>query len=332
MKIVDVSQGSPEWHAWRKAGVTASDAVVLIGSPYKTPHRLWAEKTGRVNEPDLSGNPHVQRGLREEPLARRSFEDRHGVLLLPVCAESTAEPILRASLDGLTDAGVPVELKAPGPLRFADAVANREQSALYRLYHAQVQTQIFVAGAEKAWISLYHDGQALDLEVPRDDECIARIVERAREFWAHVERGTEPPLDPERDLYVPSGPDLEAWKRLAAEYRQLDEKLAVYGAEIEALKKRQARMEKELLGLMGDFPLAECSGLRIARSLAKGAIDYRAAVQALLPAVAPEDLERFRRPPSERVRITVRADADRRTEVPFEADALKALAGPDNWF
>ena len=47
MKIVDLSQRSPDWLRWRAQGVTASEAAVVLGrSPYKTPWRLWAERTG----------------------------------------------------------------------------------------------------------------------------------------------------------------------------------------------------------------------------------------------------------------------------------------------
>ena len=45
MRVVDLKQRTPEWHAWRNAGVTASEATVLLGSPYKTPWRLWAGAT-----------------------------------------------------------------------------------------------------------------------------------------------------------------------------------------------------------------------------------------------------------------------------------------------
>ncbi len=47
MKIVDVVQRTPEWERWRAQGVTASEAAIVLGrSPYKTPWRLWAERTG----------------------------------------------------------------------------------------------------------------------------------------------------------------------------------------------------------------------------------------------------------------------------------------------
>ncbi len=56
MKVIDLSQRTPAWHQWRIAGVTASEAPIIMGrSPYKTPWRLWAEKnwiriTGRPVE------------------------------------------------------------------------------------------------------------------------------------------------------------------------------------------------------------------------------------------------------------------------------------------
>jgi putative phage-type endonuclease len=74
MHVIDLSQRTPEWLAWRAAGVSASDVPTLLGvSPYKTPWRLWAEKTGLLLPQDLSGNPFVQRGIALEDEARRDF-------------------------------------------------------------------------------------------------------------------------------------------------------------------------------------------------------------------------------------------------------------------
>ncbi len=47
MRITDVIQRTPQWQHWRARGVTASEAAIILGhSPYKTPWRLWAERTG----------------------------------------------------------------------------------------------------------------------------------------------------------------------------------------------------------------------------------------------------------------------------------------------
>ncbi len=54
MKIVNLSQREEDWLDWRRQGVTATDAAILLNrSPYKTRWRLWAEKTGYAREVDL---------------------------------------------------------------------------------------------------------------------------------------------------------------------------------------------------------------------------------------------------------------------------------------
>jgi len=104
MNVINVSQRTPEWSAWRADGVTASEAAVILGrSPYKTPWRLWAERTGVAVAEDLSSKPCVQRGVALEDQARQSFEDRHSTLLLPLCVQSdehpTSTPIKRYPLE-----------------------------------------------------------------------------------------------------------------------------------------------------------------------------------------------------------------------------------------
>jgi predicted phage-related endonuclease len=43
-KIV-LTQGTDEWKAWRRDGITATDAVVLFGlNPDMTPLKLWRQK------------------------------------------------------------------------------------------------------------------------------------------------------------------------------------------------------------------------------------------------------------------------------------------------
>ena len=148
MNVINVSQRTPEWHAWRAAGITASETAVILGrSAYKTPWRLWAERTGIAAPEDLSSNPFVQRGIQFEDQARRGFEERHGTILLPLCAESSEHPVLRASFDGLSDDDEPVELKVPSDRTYQTVAAQGEQARAYRLYWVQVQFQILVTDA-----------------------------------------------------------------------------------------------------------------------------------------------------------------------------------------
>ena len=50
-EFIKAPQRSPEWFALRKDAITATDIAVISGlSPYKTPFRLFAEKSGKVME------------------------------------------------------------------------------------------------------------------------------------------------------------------------------------------------------------------------------------------------------------------------------------------
>ena len=42
-KIERLQQNTPEWHRWRKQGLGASDAPVIMGdAAFKTPRTLWS--------------------------------------------------------------------------------------------------------------------------------------------------------------------------------------------------------------------------------------------------------------------------------------------------
>jgi putative phage-type endonuclease len=333
MKVINVSQRSTEWRVWRSQGVSASEAAIIMNrSPYKTPWRLWAEKKGLVLELPLENNPLIRLGLECEPQALQRFEDKHDVLLLPLCGESEGYPLMRASFDGLSESHEPVEVKCPHESTFLDVLLNREQSAAYQLYWCQVQQQLLVAEAARGFLIFYHQGQDVEFVIERDEAFLTQLIETAMDFWTCVKTGPEPKKDPERDLYLPQGNDEQQWQRLAADYRQTAEKIDAIKAQLKAMELQQATIEQTLVGLMGPFLAAEHSGLRISRFQVQGSIDYKAVLNAMLPEVQESALESYRKKPAERVRITCRDDDGKRAEVPFDAEALKDLAGVDYWF
>ena len=325
MRVINVLQRSPAWERWRSEGVTASEAPAVLGrSPYKTPWRLWAERTGRTRADDLSRNPHVQRGIAREDEARQAFERRHDTLLLPVCGEADAEPVLRASFDGINDDGEPVELKAPGEKTYAEVAEQAWASRPFQLYLPQLQHQLYVAGAARGWLVFYGGPERiLELPVARDEPFLAEtLVPACLAFWEAVRTRQEPPLDPARDLFVPGGEGLDRWSVLSGEYRAIDAELTRAKASAAALKEARERLEQALLGLMGGFLTGEAAGVRVTRYLQQGAIDYRAALAKLLPEVEPSVLEGYRAKASERVKVTVLAEPT--ATVPFEAQAVEA--------
>ena len=66
------------WLAWRKNGIGASEAGIIMGSSKaRTKIDLWKVKTGAAKEPDLSGVEIVQRGVKMEPAIRAVFAAMH---------------------------------------------------------------------------------------------------------------------------------------------------------------------------------------------------------------------------------------------------------------
>ncbi len=306
MRVVDIIQRTPPWYAWRNQGVTASDACVLMGTdPDRTVWQLWAEKVGLASPPDLSRNPLVRAGIENEPLARQAYEDVCRTLLLPVCGEADERPVLRASFDGIANDGCPVELKCSSEKVFKEMQLHGTTSEAYKQYYPQVQHQIYVAGATKGTLAVYHKGEILALDIPQDEVFIRELIEKGLSFWESVQNRIEPPKDPGRDLFIPTGEAMTAWTRIADEYWMLERERGGRDAEIKRIEKRQGVLEKELVDLMEGFARGAGAGLLITRYLQQGSIDYRKALEALLPGVDAVTLEQYRRSASERVRVTL---------------------------
>ena len=50
--IVQLKQGTPQWHAYRQSRRNASESAAVLGlSPWMTPYQLWLVKTGRLQTP-----------------------------------------------------------------------------------------------------------------------------------------------------------------------------------------------------------------------------------------------------------------------------------------
>ena len=323
MKIINLPQRSPEWHQWRKGGLSASVAAVILGiSPYKTLWRLWAEKTGRAVEEDLSKNPNVMRGFQLEDRARQCCEKVLGEeFLLPVCAESDKNPLILASFDGLTEANIPTELKCPCQKNYQSVVAEGENSDSYKLYYPQVQQQIYVADAPYGWLMFYspaNNGDHRIFKVPRDDILIAHLVSGIEEFWEKVQKDQPPALDPERDLYIPSDMEADDWIYHATDYRFLDQQIRGMEEKIKELKGKRNIAQKAMQDMLGDFYKAEFAGVSITRFEKQGAIDYERFLCENHPDVDNRSLETYRKDGTTQYRVRVTNKAMPRNIVDME--------------
>jgi putative phage-type endonuclease len=145
MKIVDLIQGSPEWHAHRTNHFNASDAPAMMGvSPYKSRAQLLREThTGITEAVDAGTQRRFDDGHRFEALARPLAEKLLGEDLYPCVGVSGK---LSASFDGLTmDESTAFEHKS-----LNDVIRACQTAADLPIYYrVQMEQQLLVSGAGK---------------------------------------------------------------------------------------------------------------------------------------------------------------------------------------
>lgn len=302
MLIANVIQGSDSWLTWRSEGITATDIPIIMGlSPYKTPYQLWQEKTGRLTPPDLSNNPNVQRGHRLEDEARQLAEETHNEVLLPICGICEANPILRASLDGLSEDGIPYEFKAPSQKIFEELTELGTSSPTYRLYEMQVKAQCTVAQANHAVLLFYReDGDTLEFDVTCTQHEREYILEAAERFWDAVQSDTAPPLDADRDVYLADLSDesvrqSDAWLRINSEIKAME-------AQIKTLKASQKMIVESLLSDMGDFCHGQFGRVKVTTFTKRGTIDYPKLMAE--KGISDAEMDRYRKDDRIETRIT----------------------------
>ena len=105
IKIIDVKQGSEEWHRHRATALNASDAPVMLGvSSYMKRSTLLRNKaTGAAEDVDAATQERFDKGHEYEEMARPWAEEILGEDLYPIVLSREVDEItLSASFDGLT--------------------------------------------------------------------------------------------------------------------------------------------------------------------------------------------------------------------------------------
>ena len=188
MKIIELEQGTDEWHDWRKEGIGASEAPMVLGiSTYKTSHKLWQEKTGIVETKD-ENNFVFEKGKSIEAKARAHFELMNDKDCPPICMEMTEYPFIRASLDGYNaKENFALEIKYVGKDAMEDVIPAHHM--------AQLQHQMMVCGANDITYIRSNDGVKFKADVvKRDNAYLDNLLSKELSFWFMVQKKIEPPL------------------------------------------------------------------------------------------------------------------------------------------
>lgn len=153
MIIVDVKQGSPEWHEYRKKGINATDAACIMGhDPYLDIIGLWKKKIGIIDD-ELKGNLAMLHGKKMEDVARSWFINNYHLNFMPVCVKNDRYPFIQASLDGISD-GLDLILEIKCPLYKANF--DKHQKEIPINYFFQIQHQLLASGVDKAYFLSFY--------------------------------------------------------------------------------------------------------------------------------------------------------------------------------
>lgn len=186
--MINLVQGSEQWHAFRKGKIGASDAPIIMSvSPFRTRLELWEEKVA-IREPQPI-NSSMRRGMMLEAPARRCYEKMTGIDVVDAIKVSEEYPFIFASLDGISlDQKTIVEIKCTSKKNHE--LAKNGQIPTY--YMPQVQHQIYVCGVDNCHYFSYDGNDGVLVVVPRDDKYIENLLEMEKEFYNCMITYTQP--------------------------------------------------------------------------------------------------------------------------------------------
>lgn len=257
MSAVNVAlrQGSEEWLAYRRTGVSASDIPVLLGlSPYKCEADLADEKLTGAETPQSIP---MKVGLALEDLIASEYEAATGrrvqrfrsILRHPDIEWAIASPDRRVIGEQRV-----VELKHTGSSsRFADGLPQDVE--------AQVAWQLGVLGWDVADVAVLVGGRELlpPFEVRADPTLFADLVLIAEDFRRRLAAGGPFHRDTariKRDYPADNGAEMIADSDMDVAAKALVD-LRTQRKRMEA---SEAALEDAIKGRMGEFAVARGSG------------------------------------------------------------------------
>ena len=184
------------WEKLRNIGIGGSDAAIIAGlNRWKSPFKLWQEKTGQVEPEDLSDNEYVYWGTVLEQAVADRFTELTG-LKVKKCGtlQSLDYPFMIANVDRLVvgeNAGL--ECKTANGFKAKEWEGDNVPDG----YYLQCQHYMAVTNCEKWYIACLIGGNHFVWkEIPRNEEDIAALIEAEGAFWEdNVKGGIMPDVD-----------------------------------------------------------------------------------------------------------------------------------------
>lgn len=198
--IVNVKQGSEEWHALRYGRLTATRLANILGFGYDTPLRTWEQMTGL--RPEQSSSVAMSHGSDNETFAADEFAFRMGETLAETgTVIHDRKPFLSASPDRLVGSRAILEIKCPyrngipdvvNPGYLAQVILQLacldDRDTAYLMHYVAPGAPVTRGGGPAG------QGGAGIVHLVRRDEAVERLVLEAAGAWYadHIVRGLMP--------------------------------------------------------------------------------------------------------------------------------------------
>lgn len=256
IRVLPASAPRADWLEARKAGITATDIVKIVGlSKFGTALDVARDKNGTADVDALSEAGQWGQEL-EDYVARKWAETRVVTVRRVGLMSRDTEPWMLASLDrlvvGCPDGRCGAEIKTTGQW-----LADSWEDGVPPRVNAQIQWQLAVSGLDHMHAVVLIGGQRLTEHVIEPDQAyIADLVAAGRLTWEAIQAGATPAIPPHlltvdilNDLYRDrSGDrvvDADLVRQMLTEYREVSEG-------IRAFEEAKDRLKVELLLLLGD--------------------------------------------------------------------------------
>ena len=276
MKRIDLSQGSKEWHQYRRTRLGASEVPSILGvdGAYKSFNAVLRDKVNQTVEDNSFKNKLFQDGHEYEKLIRDEINEKRGFRFRPEVIEHDSNSRFFASLDGLdTKAEMILEVKSTTKQEIIDRISKAD---IPPHYYFQMQWQFYVTGLDRGLLAVIKDGHMVTIDVNRSQRIIDEIIPHAHRF---IEALDAEMVKEFTYLDNPKYLQLVQLKRASSEM----------SAQLEQVDAKIKELSTELLGEYKATCL-EGQGIRVEVVERVGAVDY-----SKIEALKGMDLEPYRK-------------------------------------
>lgn len=170
----------------RKGFIGGSDTVQIMQDKWQ---ELWMIKTGREEPENLSHNLAVQMGSFTEDFNIRWFSEQHSMDVIGQQKEFKSD-IHGVPTKGMVD-GLVVGESAILECKHTNAFNTMDNVTDY--YMPQIQTYIYLAGVEGAWLSVFFGNNKWEsVHISRNAEYFDAMWSLVEDFWGYVKSDIPP--------------------------------------------------------------------------------------------------------------------------------------------